>query len=703
MFVACLALPLAVAALGLWQYGRAGADLATLAAQRADIAAAVAALEGPRSAGAGIDLGRRFQRGGKTYVGDLALSQAHGALDDTDLSIAAAGCRRMLAPVVVVSGAIVAGLGLIVVGAAFGLGRAGRRSRDALIAGFTTVRRVLPGLLVLLIVVSAAGVVCAVVVTALALVDPADPSPRRLALLGAGLLAIGAALVTTVRAVLQLGRVAGIFTPDPLVVAGCAVSAGDAPGLWQVATMLAGRLGAPPPDDIVVGLTGDFFVVAGPVRLEGDDRTLPGNTLYVPLPYLALHDRDEVAVIIGHELAHFAGGDTAYSLRFAPIHAGVVRSLDALVEAGTTRQGGLALLVQPALRLGIYAMDQFHHAMQGWSRRREFAADAASAALVSPVIAARTMLRHEALRGLVDDVLGFAWDHPGQMPADLVAVMLDQAPVRGLDDPTARLADHVPHPTDSHPPTRERLAAFGQDLSDAMIAAATALPGPGALARLGAWFVDPDTVARQATAQFLADATEAARTWRADLTAQAAAVGDDAVALHENTAPIAAIVFTLAALHLGGGLALAVLGVPGIDRDMTALIALGLIAAGLAYVVMALLALRRGRRPFLVLRRDALLHRHLDRPIAWSEIATLEVYERGGSVITGLLLHGDAPLPGRTGGGRRVRIDRGRRLVTFAAVPPRHLKVRGFADLIYRYHDADQAQRALARADAGEA
>jgi len=175
------------------------------------------------------------------------------------------------------------------------------------------------------------------------------------------------------------------------------------------------------------------------------------------------------------------------------------------------------------------------------------------------------------------------------------------------------------------------------------------------------------------------------------------------VSLHENTTPIAILVFILAAIHVAGGAALAVLGLPGLDAETTRLVGLAFAMAGLAYVFFALRALRRGRLPFLVLRRDGLRHRHLDRPIAWSEVETLEVYDRAGSVVTGLLLHETAPFPRRLGGGRRVKLDPRRRLITFTAVPPRTLKVQGYAELMYRYHDADQARRILAEPEAWSA
>ena len=117
------------------------------------------------------------------------------------------------------------------------------------------------------------------------------------------------------------------------------------------------------PDAVVVGLTGGFFVSSGPKLLQPGEIPLTGRTLYVPLPYLPLLRADELAAIIGHELAHFSGSDTEYSLQFLPIYAGVERSLDAVIAAGTTSAGSLSLLTRPSLRLGIFAMERFHRAV----------------------------------------------------------------------------------------------------------------------------------------------------------------------------------------------------------------------------------------------------------------------------------------------------------------------------------------------------
>ena len=680
---AAFILPLAFAAFGLWQAQRAADELAELEAWRARTAAQIAAMEARPGRGGGINPDWRFTRRNRTYGGEDARAEARDALNYAGESIVVARWCRHLAQAVIASGLIVAALGGLVLATAFALGRAGRRSREQLIAGFSLVQRVLPALLILLVFVTTIGIAAAVIYETLAFKATL-----------AGLFAVGVILIVAWRAVLRLRRVAGLYVPEPAVLAGHAVSAEEAPGLWQLTTDLAGRLGTAPPDAIVVGLTEGFFVTAGPVGLDGTDQTIAGTVLHVPLPHLALLREDEVAAAIGHELAHFVGQDTDHGKRANPVHDGIIRSLDALVAAGTNRWGSISLLIQPTLSLAVFVMDQFYHAARAWSRRRELAADAASAAVVSAPAAARGLLRQQALHGLVDDALGSAWEDPDKAPADLVAAIVAQAAQRGLDDPTGRLDDELPHPTDSHPPTRARLAALGQDLSAALIAEVTAPPEPEAIARLGGYLADPAAVTREATTRFIARATESAQEEQADLEAQAAAVGDEAVPLHEYTTATAFVRFAGSAILLGGAVALALFKL-NIEPIALAVVIAILVAAGLACAGSALLALRRARLPFLVLNRDSFTHRHLDRPIAWSDVVGFHVYPRSDIAVTEVALSEGAPFPGRVGGWWRITVEPERRFIRFKAEPPLELGVGGFAELMYRYLEADRARRTL--------
>lgn len=498
--ITAIALPLAFAAFGLWQAQRADQELAEVDAWRARTAAQLAAMDARPGPAGGINPDWRFTRRGHIYEGDDARREAQAALRAADDQMMIARWCRHLAPVATASGVIVAALGSLVLAAAVVLGRAGRRSRERLIAGFSLVQRVLPALLIGLVVVTTIGIIAAVIFETLAFKATL-----------VGLFAIGATLFIALAAVMQLRGIAGLHVPEPAVVAGRAVSVDEAPGLWRLATDLARRLGTAPPDAIVVGLTEGFFVTPGPIGLDGTDQTIAGNVLHVPLPHLALLQEDEIAAAIAHELAHFAGQDTAHGKRADPVHDGLVRSLDALVMAGTTRQGSLSLLIQPALGLVVFVMDQFYRAARHWSRRAELAADATSAAVVSAPAAARTLLRQEALRDLVEDTLDSAWTNPAEAPPDLIAAIIARAAGRGLNDPTGRLDNEMPHPTDSHPPTRVRLAALGQDLSPAMIAAVTAPPEPEAAARLARYLADPAALCGAATARFLARARETAQ------------------------------------------------------------------------------------------------------------------------------------------------------------------------------------------------
>jgi Zn-dependent protease with chaperone function len=684
-------LPLAFLALGFWEVQRGAAGEAALEQQRIQAGKAVAVLEGR------TDVGARFQRNGQTYGGPMAASQARAALAETEQAMALHRYRRLLPPVVIVCAGLVAAMSALALVGSVGLARRGRSSRDALVRGFSLVRRVLPPLMGAQVVLGALGVVAAIAFEASAILEEGAISSGGAKLLGVAAVAIGASLWTAGKAVMQLRRAVELFTPDPLVIRGRAVSRAEAPGLWRLLDGLAGRLGALLPDNVVVGLTGGFFVSSGPKLLEPGGAALAGRTLYLPLPFLPLLRQDEVAAIIGHELAHFSGGDTEYSLRFLPIYAGVGRSLDAVAMAGTAGDGSVSPLIRPALDLGVFAMDQFHHAVRHWSRQREFAADAAGASITSADAGARALLRNTAASARIEEALEAAWQAPDQAPPDLVAALLEDARARGLADPTPHLEDIQPHPTDTHPPTRQRLAALGQEPGAALLAEVTAPPPPEAAERLSAYFAEPEALCRAATADFLGAARDSARQHHEALREAAAGVADAPVLIEENTRAAATFLFCFGGLLMAAAVLVAVMQPPGTNTFNGWLIVGVGGGLGLVFALCGIPLLRRGRRPFLELRPDTLLIDGLDRPIPWADVADLDMTAHQGRVVTRILLPPEAPFPERRKGGRRVRLDAKRRIITFAAAPPRRMKVQGYAEIIARYRQADAARRALAQ------
>ena len=455
-------------------------------------------------------------------------------------------------------------------------------------------------------------------------------------------------------------------------------------------------LGALRPDHVVVGLTDGFHVTSGDKVLEPGGQQLTGRTLYLPLPYLPFLRPDEFVAVIGHELAHFSGDDTAYSLRFLPIYAGVGRSLEAIAQGGVDGRGAGSPLLGPALRLGLFVMDQFHHAVRHWSRQREFAADATGAGLSSPEAAARALLRVSALHGPIDEALAAATENPEATSNDLVADVFRHALTRGLDDPSAHLEDEQAHPTDTHPPTRQRLAALGHPPTPDRLADAATVPPREALSGLGAFFADPAALCRAATVDFLDDVRRNAAAYRSHLEAVVAEVDPEERVLSENfrSAGVFLVAFGGIFALVAAGLAVLAPNTLGTGSDWVVVAAA--LVGGLGLIAYGIVLLRRGVRPFLVLRPETLAVPGLDRAIAWTDIADFDINQTNRRVTTRLLLPPEAPFPQRVPG-RRVKLDPKQRIVTLSATLPKGMTLQAYADLLVRYRHAADARLELAQ------
>ncbi|MGI4810987.1 MAG: hypothetical protein ACRYF2_23120, partial [Janthinobacterium lividum] len=370
--------------------------------------------------------------------------------------------------------------------------------------------------------------------------------------------------------------------------------------------------------------------------------------------------------------------------------------LDAVIAAGTTSAGTLSLLARPSLRLGIFALERFHHAVRHWSRLREFAADSAGAGVTTSDAAARALLRTAASEARIDETLDAAFQTPEAASTDLVAAALHHAIAQGLDDPGPRLEKRQPHPTDTHPPTRQRLVALGREPDPAMLAQAALPPSIDAQSCLSALFAEPDALCRTATADFLDMARGRARAMHQALEDAAAAVDGTEFPLHENRRSAGYVYIGAATMFVLAGAALLVFGMQGLSWQESKLVSGVAAAIGLAFAGWGLIQLRTRRPPFLLLRPDAFTLTGLDRPIAWEHVTDLDMVLDRSRISTRMLLSPEAPFPARTAGRRRIKLDRQRRIVTFTAGLPRGMKAQGYADLLARYRTADLARRELA-------
>lgn len=240
-----------------------------------------------------------------------------------------------------------------------------------------------------------------------------------------------------------------------------------APKLWDFVTEIARKIGAHPPDNIIVGLDPTFFATAATVEIINEDKAVKGETLFLSLPLMRLFNLDELSAVIGHELGHFKGADTAYTLKFAPVYTGLARAIDTLQGDGVN----FATIARlPALSMLSLMIELFARNERMISRDREFEADKVGVSVSSPQALASAL-------GKVA-VYGPVWAHvreenverlnQGKINANISKIFEDAAKYDVTHKAvgeimTEILATEIPHPTDSHPTIDARYRNIGFD------------------------------------------------------------------------------------------------------------------------------------------------------------------------------------------------------------------------------------------------
>lgn len=250
-------------------------------------------------------------------------------------------------------------------------------------------------------------------------------------------------------------------------VVGTPVTETKAPGLFEFVKSIATRLGAKMPDNIVVGLEPNFFATSAEVVTPASTRPLDGDTLYVSASLARLMSVPEFAAVIGHELGHFRGEDTEFSLKFTPVYAGLGQALaDTRYEKGERVHHGLAKI--PARALLSFIMDIFAMNERAISRKRELLADQAGAEASSAralmTALAKTAFYSVLWEGLRNENIDRL--HRGKASRNLSSVLEDKVRydideeklTKALSELSKRT---VPHPTDSHPPIGVRMKSLG--------------------------------------------------------------------------------------------------------------------------------------------------------------------------------------------------------------------------------------------------
>jgi len=528
--------PLLLAGIGVWEHhaymphGAESPDMATQAEiQR--IEGVLARIKDDRYASVEIN--------GRLYGNPLASQRLRAFIaelkDPSELRAARAvgGVVRPAALVSVLAGVLAALVGALGMWRVHADGQRALHSREDLMASFARWRSRLPAYLTLLLgmqmlAIAALLVVrCGVAYQVLVLGNASRGEVKwQIALLVvAGFLLWGGVL--TLR---HLSRALKALNKDTVEAMGVAVSRAQAPGLWRYVGELAKRTGAAEPAYVVVGIAESFYVTAHDVVLQPSGQRLTGETMYLPLTYLSLLHRSEIDAVIAHELGHFVGEDTAYSLGFSPIYHRLVLSLHAISDQDDASDW----LSMPAITFIVFLLTRFDLAVKHWSREREFAADQVAARVAGHDAIARALIRMTAINTTVRAVVDEVARRPDEAGNDLIAMLTQAVQDKGMEVPDFAQEVATTHPSDTHPPTLERLQAVGLPLSRTLTQSALTAPDPQALQWVRALFADSQGLQTQLLEDFKGHSRLRNEAVKAQLTSMASRV-QDAVDIYEGT------------------------------------------------------------------------------------------------------------------------------------------------------------------------
>ncbi len=603
---------------------------------------------------------------------------------------------------------IAASLAGIVVGLsgvlmALGAGRAALRSREALASVFDRTRRAMPWLMALQILLMAVAIFLLTVVIGWYAYETftAPRTDRGMAKLEIGgiVLGLGATWVG-LRGIFGMRRAFDAFEPTPMSQWGREVSEAQAPGLWAHVRGIAARLDARAPHHVVVGLTDGFYVTAHDVELLPEAKVLKGETLYLPLSYAALMRPEELDGIVGHELGHFSGDDTQYSLRFVPLHAGMARSMVALELSH--EQGSGNWMLAPAALLGDFLMERVQRAVAHWSRLREFAADQVGVRVSGAPANASALIRGSAIAPVIGTYLDETFRRPEDAPPDILQGLLDYARKTGFQLPDLNAELAITHPTDTHPATADRVKALGVVVDETLIAHACAPAGDEGLRFLDTLLPDRVQLQHQLSADVSVASLENKQAVKAELQAVIEGVSQP-LALRERVRTSQWISWAMVIIALAGGGVLLMMMLKHGGPSLALGLGLGLAAVvGAAFASLALWWGRRGKTPVGTLTPTGLASDSLRAELPWAAMEEMHATIVNGSTTQVTFTLGPEAAPPQliNSNLRRFKWKPKKRAFILSMGRVNNTKPQELLDLINDYRRADHARNILADMDA---
>ena len=492
---------------------------------------------------------------------------------------------------------------------------------------------------------------------------------------------------------------------EPIDVMGQTISREQAPELWGFVDRVASKTGAGMPDSIVVGLNEGFFVTEHPVKLTSGAMVPQGRVLYLPLPYMAFLNAGEVAAVIGHELGHFIGEDTLYSQRFSPIYSATINHLVAVSGGEQREESWLDFLRRPATLMGEMFLDSFHEAVRYWSRKRELAADAVGASVVSPQAVASSLLRITALEPHVSEALHANWDRGETIEGGVLGHVRQLVASKGMVDPSEHLENRQSHPTDTHPELAVRLDALGVAISPDLLARAMDAQGSRLLQEFGLEQGAPPSAGRTLAGSLapapvvdvnaalqneLSSAAASNRSAKVTELREIAALAQDQTVVYERSLGMVLLFSALAIACLIGAVLIAL-------AKQSWGVTAGVAAAGLACVGFAVLFWRDGQHPALVLQPEGLRLFHASTLLPWSAIDDFEFNETNHMFTLIMPLEQGVQPPAMGVGKRRAQYQQKKQRIVLMLKGVKKMKTEAFAVMLVNYWRAYHARQELQR------
>ncbi len=709
LIVVLILLPLFLGLFAVWELQRSTESIKEFADIKAELSEMHVEIEAmvakPFSRSAKVDIN------GERMGVHEALSRVTQAEHELTIVQPVAGVMNNLA-----KGAIALGLLASLVGVLglLGLRWAGARashSRERLLHTFSRVSRLLPYLLVGHIVAMGAAVAAILGFEGLGLWHMGNMSTGEFKLMLVVLMLMLGFLYSIWQMGKQLPVMLHMFQSTPMSVLGQVVTPEQAPALWARVRELADQLGALAPEHIVLGMTEGFYVTSSDVNLLPSGTALKGRTLHVPTLYLGLLDSAETGAVIGHELAHFAGADTEYSLRFVPIYEGIGRSLGVIAETMLQSDVLQRTTLWPAFMLGEYFMERFDHAVNHWSRVRELAADAAGAQLAGNIAIASALVRIAAIDPLLQQGVSThvaratnpSAEHvrTGDLPGSLV----QELAVQLLTLPEEDMAASLPHPSDTHPSNLERLASLQVTVKEAVSRGTRPINAAQACAAMDNYFADPQALRARITEDFLGHYVEQDAAIVQELRSHAGNATEE-VRLHEGARLRGWITLGCFSFFMLLGLGLLILPylLPQVFVDANAtmkLVGILLLICMAFLLPLSLRMLTRANKTALLLTPEHFVFANFKAPLPIRHVADFGL-QVGQGVHLNLLLEDDAPMPelaSRSFFSPDAKLNRKKRWVQLHLLQicrdDKKLKDQELADLIGTYLNAGTARHLL--------